>query len=211
MMRALRPLTALAMASWLSGCAALELAGGLAGREPPRLYQARAPTTFEADLPSLDRSLVIEVPSATPGLNTARIALRPTYTTVDYFGGAAWAEVLPVMVQGVMIDAFENSGRIEVFGPDLVGLRADYALLTEIRDFQAEYEDMRSAPRIRVRIQARLVRLPRRDSIAGTTALRVLPAEGTGIEAIVDTFERALADAARELVAWTLLQAQRAG
>lgn len=211
MMRALRSLVTLVLAAWLPGCAALELAGEFAGREPPRLFQTRAPTTFEAELPTLDRSLVIESPSATPGLNTARIALRPTPTTFDYFGGAGWSEVLPVMVQGVLIDAFEHSGGIDVFGPDLVGLRADYALLTEIRDFQAEYEDARSAPRVRVRIQTRLVRLPRRASIASTSVLRVVPAAGTGIEEIVDAFDRALADAARELVAWTLTEASRAG
>ena len=48
-----------------------------------------------------------------------------------------------------------------MLGREVVGVRADLALLTHIREFQAEYETA-GAPQVRVRLQARLIRLPRR-------------------------------------------------
>ena len=56
-------------------------------------------------------------------------------------------------------------------GRDTIGLRADYVLKSELREFQAEYAGANDSnpPRIHVRINAKLVAMPRRTIEAGKT------------------------------------------
>ena len=66
--------------------------------------------------------LSVEVPTATAGLNSARIALRPTPTTLEYYAGASWIDV-PVMVQNLS-ESLDNTGKVDVLGREVVGVRA---------------------------------------------------------------------------------------
>jgi cholesterol transport system auxiliary component len=204
-----RLLPAFGLLLGLGGCAALELAGGLASRQPPRLYQLSKARDLDGNLPRSRASLSVEVPSATAGLNTARIALRPTHTTLEYFADASWIDVAPVMVQQLLIESLESSGRAEVLGRELVGVRTDFALLTDIRDFQAEYDLEREPPQVRVRVAARLVQLPRRTSVASTTAERVVRAPGRSMAEVVAAFDLALRGVLEELTAWTIRRLAR--
>jgi cholesterol transport system auxiliary component len=196
-----RAIAALALSLLLGACAALELAT----RQPPRLFQITPKSTFPADLPDIDRRLAVEVPTATAGLNTARIALRPTPTTLEYYAGASWVDVVPVMVQNLIIESFDNTDRIDVIGREVVGVRSDYALIPHVREFQAEY-GAGGPPQVRVRLQARLVALPRRTSVASTSTEGVVKAADTSMEAIVSAYDEAFGRATRDLVVWTLQQ-----
>jgi cholesterol transport system auxiliary component len=190
----------------LGACAAaLELASS----DPPPLYELTPKSTFADDLPEVDARLSIEVPTATAGLNSARIALRPTPTTLEYYARANWIDVLPVMVQNLLLESFDNAGKIDVLGRGVVGVRAEYALLTHIREFQAEY-DGPGAPKVRVRLQARLVRLPRRISLGSTSEEFVVQAEDTSMAAIVRAFDEAFGKVAKRLVEWTIRQSATA-
>lgn len=185
----------------LAGCAALELAS----RQPPRLFQLTPKSTFNHDLPAIDGRLILEVPTATAGLNTARIALRPTPTTLEYYAGANWIDVLPVMAQQLIAESLDNAQRIDVIGRDVVGVRADYALLTHLREFQADYYSGGQSPGVHVRIQARIVRLPRRISLASTSIEEVVEVPGNSLDQIVQTFDVAFGRAVKRLVEWTLI------
>lgn len=191
---------ALAACLALGGCAAaLELASG----EPPRLYELTPKSTFADGLPTVDARLSVEVPTATAGLNVARIALRPTPTTLEYYARANWVDVVPVMVQNLLLESLDNAGKLDVIGRGVVGVRADYALLTHVREFQAEYDED-GVPVVRVRLQARLVRLPRRTSVASTSEEFVVPAGATSMPAIVRAFDEAFGKATKRLVEWTV-------
>jgi cholesterol transport system auxiliary component len=199
---------ALAMAACLAlgACAAaLELASS----DPPPLYELTPKSSFADDLPDVDARLSIEVPTATAGLNSARIALRPTPTTLEYYARANWIDVLPVMVQNLLLESFDNAGKIDVLGRGVVGVRAEYALLVNIREFQAEY-DGPGAPKVRVRLQARLVRLPRRISLGSTSEEFVVQAADTSMAAIVQAFDEAFGKVAKRLVEWTIRQSATA-
>ena len=184
----------------LGACAA---ALDLATPDPPRLYELTPKSTFADDLPEVPARLSVEVPTATAGLNNARIALRPTATTLEYYARANWIDVVPVMVQNLLVESFDNAGKIDVLGRGVVGVRAEYALLTHIREFQAEY-DGAGVPKIRVRLQARLVRLPRRVSLGSTSEEFVVEAKDTSMPAIVRAFDEAFGKAAKRLVEWTI-------
>jgi cholesterol transport system auxiliary component len=190
----------------LGACAtALELATA----DPPRLYDLTPKSTFADGLPSVPARLSVEVPTATAGLNSARIALRPTPTTLEYYAGASWIDVVPVMVQNLLLESLDNTGRIDVLGREVVGVCADLALLTHVREFQAEY-DSAGPPLVRVRLQARLIRLPRRASLAATSEEFVVRAANTSLPAIVEAFDEAFGKALRRIVEWAVVEAANA-
>jgi cholesterol transport system auxiliary component len=179
--------------------AALELARP----DPPRLYDLTPKSTFADDLPEVDARLSVEVPTATAGLNTAQIALRPTPTTLEYYARARWIDGVPVMVQNLLLESLDNAASLDVIGRGVVGVRAEYALLTHIREFQAEYGET-GPPRVRVRLQARLVRLPRRTSLAATSEGFTVVAEDRSLQAIVAAFDEGLGKALRRVAEWTV-------
>jgi cholesterol transport system auxiliary component len=190
----------------VGGCAA---ALQLAAPAPPRLYELTPKSTFSDDLPAVDSRLSVEVPTATAGLNSAGIALRPTPTTLEYYAGASWIDVVPIMVQNLVLESLDNTGRIDVLGREVVGVRADLALLLHVREFQAEYEGA-GPPEVRVRLQARLIRLPRRTSLASTSEEFVVRAADTSVPAIVMAFDEAFGKALKRVVEWTLKEAATA-
>jgi cholesterol transport system auxiliary component len=185
----------------LPGCTAADLLGN---RESPKLYELTPKSTFAADLPQVRSVVRVESATATAGLNTTRVALRPSPTELDYYANALWIDVVPVMVQNLMVESLENSGRIEALGPGAAGVPADYAMLLHVREFQAEYEAATAAPDIRVRLQARLVTLPRRDSVASTGSEGLTRAAGTSLDQIVGAFDDSLGKALRTMVEWTI-------
>ena len=191
----------------LAGCAALELAT----REPPKLFSLTPKSTFEENLPETDARLTVEVPTATAGLNTARIALRPSPTTLEYYARASWIDVVPVMVQNLLLESLDNIAKVDVLGREVVGVRADYALLTHIREFQADYQRQPDEPPlIRVRLQTRLVRLPRRTSLAATSIEHTVRAEGTSVDAVVRAFDEAFGKVVKRVVEWTIREVAEA-
>jgi cholesterol transport system auxiliary component len=196
----------------LAGCMVLGACAAalqLATADPPRLYDLTPKSTFANDLPQVPGRLSVEVPTATAGLNSARIALRPTPTTLEYYAGASWIDVVPVMVQNLLLESLDNTGRIDVIGREVVGVRADLALLTHVREFQAEY-DSAGPPLVRVRLQARLVRLPRRISVAATSEEFAVRARNTSVPAIVEAFDEAFGKALKRIVEWTVVEAAAA-
>ncbi len=174
---------------------------------PPRLFDLTPKSTFDDDLPEASGRLTIDVPTATAGLNTARIALKPTATQFEYYAGARWVDVVPVMTQTLLLESFDNSEKIDILGRGAYGLRADYALLVNIREFQAEYSSETEPPDVHVRFQARLVSMPRRTHIASTSVVGLARAESPKLSDIVDAFDQAFGSATKDLVHWTIRRA----
>jgi cholesterol transport system auxiliary component len=88
-------------------------------------------------------------------------------------------------------------------GRQSVTLRADYSLLTDLREFQAEYLG-NCAPRVRVRLNAKLVKMPQRTILA-TEAFEFLePAASSDLEAVVNAFYVALGKTLKWILGWTL-------
>ncbi len=189
----------------LAGCAGSFVPG--ATRGPPKLYVLTPKSTFIKDLPRVDWQLTVDQPVAQAGLNTARIALRQSPISLEYYARANWIDTAPRMVQTLLVESFENSGKIVAVGRQSATLRSDFSLLTELREFQAEYGG-NGPPRIRVRINAKLVRMPQRVIIGTLTVERVQPAIGTELDAVISAFDVALGKVIRRIVEWTLTAAK---
>lgn len=185
----------------LGGCNSL-IPG--AERDPPKLYDLSPKSTFAPDLPKAHWQLVIETPVAAAGLSSARVALKRTPLQLEYFARVAWTDTAPRMVQTLMVESFENSGEIVSVGREDAGLRSDFVLKTELREFQAEYKNGEGQPQIRVRINAKLVQMPERKIIASKTIEKLIPAEANAMKAIINSFDEALGKTLRALVEWAL-------
>ena len=170
---------------------------------PPRLYRLTPKSTFDTDLPTVDWQLLVEPPVVQAGLNTTRIALQRVAIQLEYYARANWTDRAPAMVQTLILESFENSERIVAVGREALGLRADFVLKIELREFQAIYENG-TAPGVRVVINAKLVQMPRRAIVASARFEHVAAAEADQLDQIVAAFDEALGKVLRDLVEWTL-------
>lgn len=188
----------------LSACVdPLDLVSGT----PPRLFDLTPKSTFDDNLPEASARLTIDVPTATAGLNTARIALKPTPTQFEYYADARWVDVVPVMTQTLLLESFDNSQKIDILGRGAYGLRADYGLVVNVREFQAEYSSEIESPEVRIRLQARLVTMPRRAPVASTSVIGSAESESRKLNDIINAFDLAFGRAAKDLVDWTVRRA----
>lgn len=196
---ALRSIGALAPAALIGGCGIIPTPS-----PPSQLYRLSPKSTFGDDLPEVKLQLGIEPPLAPAGLNSSQIAVQRSELTMDYYNGARWIDTAPSMVHRLLIESFENSGKIIGVGRSGAGLRSDYELQTELREFQAEYVDGASAPKIRVRMNCKLVKIPQRIIVASQSFEALRDSPDNRMENIVKSFDLALGNVMKKVVAWTL-------
>ena len=211
-----RWLALVALLGLVSACL-LELPGT---GTPPRMYVLTPKSTFSDTLPRVDWQLLVELPQAQAGINTARIALRDSPIELRYFELSNWTDLAPRMIQTLIVESFENSGRIVAVGREAIGLRADYVLKTELREFQAEFSQRLPQkaevgignippPTIRVRINAKLIKMPRRSIVASKNFEYLIDAEENSMEEIIGAFDASLGKSMRRLVEWTLIVGEK--
>jgi cholesterol transport system auxiliary component len=173
--------------------------------QAPQLYVLARKTTFPSDLPAVGEQLLVGVPSATAEIDTTRIALSRSPTTIDYFANAAWGDRSTLMIQSLLVESFDATGKIIGVARDEGGLRADYLLQPELRRFEAVYGGAGDAPpAAQVRLLVRLVRMPERTIIGQTVGERRVAASRNDMEAIVGAYDDALGGAMKDIVDWTL-------
>ena len=195
----------LAQVAALAGAGAAGGCGNILPVAPPsNLYTLSPKNTFRPDLPTVPWQLVVEEPLAAGGLDTNRIAIQPTPLELKYYAEARWTERAPRMVQTLLVESFENTGRIVAVGRQAVGLRSDYNLKSELREFQAEMPDATRPPRVRVRLNAKLVRQPRQEIIASDNFEHLQPCTTGAIVDVVAAFDEALGKVLRRVIEWTL-------
>jgi len=187
------------------GAAAFGLMGCSVLRGPaiPQLYVLR-PQVPAAMGPRVGWRLAVATPDAVASLDTARIALTRSTTTMDYFANAAWTDRITLILQRQLIAAFDSTGRILSVDRDTSGLEADYVLQTEVRDFQARYDAADGAPQVVVSIQAKVARMPQREIAANLNATQQMMAAANDIDSIVVAFNQATGAAIGQIVAGTL-------
>ena len=200
--RALAVILVLTLTVGVTGCS---LSGMLAGDSPtPKLFVLTPKSTFGNDIPHVKAQLVVEIPVASEGLNTHRIALRDSPLTLDYFAGARWTERAPLLVQTLLVESFENTNKIVSVARQGIDLRADYVLKTELREFQAEYTGGSDIPEIWVRLNAKLVRMPARVIVASQNFEARLTSGGAAMIDIIFAFDETLNKVLKKSVVWTM-------
>jgi cholesterol transport system auxiliary component len=169
----------------------------------PKLYVLRPKVPAAAPGPKVNWALSIQVPDASAGLDTDRIAILRPPASMDYYADAAWSDHAPALIQSALLEAFERSGRIDAVAPDSDAVRADYILATDLRDFEARYAGADGAPVAVVRMGVRLVKSVNREIVGRTEVVHEVPAAENSVDAAVEALDAALAAALADIVAWT--------
>lgn len=193
-----RRILLLALPAALAGCSSV-----LQGKPPPKLYTLTPVREFPPGLPKVNAQLLVDPPTATGAIDTERIALMRNAVSVDYFADAAWTDRAPVLVQSLLVESFENSGRIGAIARDTATLRADYVLMPELRDFDALYGNG-AAPTVRVRLGLKLIHSDDRRIIGQHETEASADAAQDAIVPIVEAFDKALHQVMADTVAWAL-------
>ena len=182
------------------GCNVLEIPG-----PAPDLYNLTPKSTFSDDLPEVKKQLTIEEPLASGGLDSNRIALHPHSTRLKFFANARWAVRAPKMLQTLLVESFENTNKIISVGRQSIGLRSDYTLKTEVREFQVEHDSDTQTYVIRVRINAKLVQQPKRVIVGSHSFEHTVEiGDDSDMDSIVIAFDQATGRVLKKLVEWTL-------
>ncbi len=152
--------------------------------------------------PKVTWQLVVDEPYAAGPLAGSRIAVRAAAHSYGVLSGARWPERAPRVVQDLVLRGFDDAGRIIGVGRGSAGLRGDFALLLELRRFEADYRDGRE---VAVTVGARLTRYASNEALATRVFEARVPIDGRGNDAVVAAFNAALASIVPELVDWTLI------
>ena len=190
------PVCVLAAASLLGGCSLLSSA-------PPQLYDLSPKNTFDDAAPAAAWQLVVEEPTTPNAINTDRIAVRPSALVVQYFGGVKWTDRAPALVQTLLVESFENSGKIIGVGRRSVGMTGDYVLTSELREFEA-VAGADGSTSVVVRLVLKLVRQSSGAIVASTTAAADVTAASDQVPDVVAAFDEALGKVLKRTVTWVL-------
>jgi cholesterol transport system auxiliary component len=185
----------------LGGCGLLPLPNL---QKPTKLYTLAPKTRYPDGLPTVKWQLVVELPTAAAGIDSSRIALSHDPFRLEYFANAAWTDTATGMVQSLLIESFQRTGKILAVGAESAGLRPDYVLGTDLRKFEVDYRAPDPIPTAVVIASARLVEMPQRRIIGVTTSQKFQKAPGTSFDDIIVAFNDALGHVLRDIVVFAL-------
>lgn len=204
-MRSAFILSLLLMATTLAGC------GGLStltrATRPNNLYALTPKSTFDKNLPRLSQQIVVEEPTATAAVNTDQIAVQPNPLEVQYLPRSRWVDRAPLIIQALLIESFENTGKVAAVGRSAVGLRADYTIVTDLREFQAfqvSQDPSDKSLRVVVRLNIKVVDATEDLIIASNSFEEVVISPDDEVLVLVTAFDEALGDAMQDAVEWSI-------
>jgi len=182
---------------------------GLGSGPPPRQFTLTPVTNFPPGLPPVKWSLVVDEPTAARQIDTSRIALMNGPFRVEYYADVEWTDTAPAMVQLLLLQSFQNTGRLPVVAPTRQTLATDFLLLSNLRKFQVE-NDASGTPQAIVVLEATLLKMPRRMPVATARFEKATPVASKSTEAVTAAFDASLGDVMLGVVDWTLQQGSAA-
>lgn len=199
MKRIIQRVCALLLLSALAGCLSLI-------KEPDAIttYALRHLDAETAPGARVPWSLTIIRPNASTLLDSNRIAVRPEPNVLQVYHGANWADSMPDMVQTHLVEAFENSNRINTVSRQNSGVPAEVALLIDIRRFESDYGAGEKIPSVVIQLHAKLLEYPSNRVLAVQNFSRETKASDKSLPAVVSAFEQGLNGSTGEIVQWAL-------
>jgi cholesterol transport system auxiliary component len=183
---------------------ALSACSSIIGPTPDMQLYVLKPQIPKKPGPAVNWRLTILKPEAAQSLDTNRISISRSPTTMDYYANAVWADRVTDLVQEGVETAFEDSGRISAVAEDSVGAEADYDLNIDVQNFEARYDTPDGAPTAVVRLHVKLVARLRHNILGDYETVHETPASQNSVDAAVLAFDQAFGAALADVVDWTL-------
>lgn len=195
MRKAARVIGALFLSLQLAGCA-----GGLLSGPPPTTYELAAGLP-RGQFGRTGQLLAVREPYALQVLDSERIVFRPEPALVTYYAGAQWSDRLPKLFEARLLAAYETAG-VRTVTRATDGLRVQYQLLTDIRDFSVARAAEGSFAH--VSIYVKLASDYSGRAVTGRLFEARAPAAGEEAADGVAAMDAALAEILADIVRWTL-------
>lgn len=189
---------------WLLIPFLLLLSACLSQSPAPNIYVLNTPTPMAAES-RIERDLEVKAPTAAPGLESERIALKMSPTKLDYYAESRWSGNLPSVVQAAIVKTLEAQSLLKSVSDDETGIAADDTLSIAIQDFQAEYASKDAAPTIRITLSAKLSDAATQKVFASFVVTHTVKASANTIENVItafdQTFQQSLLDISKQVAA----------
>ena len=196
-----RAVSILATFVMLTGCAAISAVSD--ATTPLDVYELRSPNDIQtSSRRPLARDVIVEMPTTSGSLSTDRILIRPNRLQAQYLPDVRWSEPTPVMVQTLMLRTIEATGAVRYVGRQPLGVSGDYALVTEVVDFQAELAEENESALVRLNLIVRLVREQDARIIASRSFSATAPASSTQTQPLIESFNAAADQVFSDFAIW---------
>ena len=194
----LLPAVLIAALSTLPGCGALSALQG----EPERdLFELRPPAARSCGRARIGE-LVVEPPTARGALDSDRIMIRPSALQTQYLPDAQWGDTVPAMLQRLLVQSLGATGSYSQVGRAPLGLSGDYALISEIQDFNAELTP--DGVIIQMTVDAQMVSEMEADVISRGRFAATVPAASTRTADLVPAFDAGARQLVTQMTDWGL-------
>ena len=130
--------------------------------------------------------------------------LTVTGEKVAYIAQSRWAAPAETLFDQVVFESFDQAGGHVRLVPRGTPALTDFVLRVDVRDFEARYENgATAAPTVLVRMHATLTRNRERAFVSDQLFEARARAGDNRVSAIVAAYDKALAEAVGQLIAWT--------
>lgn len=199
-MRMTTALLALSLTATLPGCGVMRALEG----EPDRdVFELRPPS--DAPLKcgrGRLAELVIEPPKTRGTLDTERIMIRPSALQTQYLPDSRWGDTVPITLQTLLVRGFSVYDVWTHVGRAPLGNAGDYAIISEINDFNAEVTD--DGAIVKLNVAAQMVREADASVVSRGNFVATVPAASTKTADLVPAFDAAGQQLVTEMTAWGL-------
>ena len=194
---------------WLAAgaCLLLGACATLSGKHGTfSVYAPQLSLPQQASTPAVDWQLLIDRPRTSAALDTTHIAIMPRPAVIEVFPEARWRDPAPDLLRSLLVQAFDQDGRIGGVSATESGLNGDYSLAIELRDFQAELAD--GGVRAAIRLSAKLFDRRSNRIVASQAFDQETAAAGSDVASAVAAFEQAFDQLLPRIVEWTVQAGQ---
>lgn len=138
-------------------------------------------------------------------LNNDKIILTKQGTVYDYFADIRWSDKIPAMLYSSLKASYENKSSFNVIDFNDSAIDNQYLLKTDLRHFEANYNegDLSQAPEIYIEIYAVLVKRADQKIVASKVFSKTDQVSENKLMTIVSSFDDLYHQTQNDLIAWT--------
>lgn len=197
-----RSVSALLLASTLvlPGCAALSALSGGPKRD---VFELRTPQIAATQCGrARGGELVVELPKTRGTLDTERIMIRPSALQTQYLPDAEWGDTVPVTLQRILVESFGKFDSYSHVGRAPLGTSGDYAIISEVKDFNAEVSGKGAV--VRLSVDAQMVREMDAKVVSRQQFTATAVAPSTKTADLIPAFDAANSELVSQITRWGL-------
>ncbi|MEO7916345.1 MAG: ABC-type transport auxiliary lipoprotein family protein [Dokdonella sp.] len=172
------------------------------------IYSPQPTIAVPAGIGVFPWQLQVQQPYAGETLSTPNLLVMPSPSVYQVFPAARWRDPPPALVGTLLLQTFEQSGRIVGVDRASSGVNTDFVLASELRDFEIEL--IGGAPRAKVTLHVKLLGYADNRIVASKTFETVAPAATQDAASASQAIEAALTQLLPQVRDWTFSAADHA-